>query len=140
MIQIERAVTQTKGKIIVDKPKTKTSIRTIPLSAAFTDYLRQFAGQPDCFVIGNEKNPFSVSTYAKHFKQFMRKMADETGLVPLSPHELRHTYGTTLRESGVDIYTIQKVMGHSDISVTAAIYVHNDLDVLRRQMKLDDDE
>ncbi len=49
----------------------------------------------------------------------------------------RHTYGTTLREAGVDIYTIQKVMGHSDISVTASIYVHNDLDVLRRELKID---
>ncbi len=140
VIHIERAVTQTKGNIIVDKPKTRTSIRTIPLSASFAAYLQQFAGQTDYFVIGNKKDPFSVSTYAKHFRQFMCKMADETGLVPLSPHELRHTYGTTLRESGVDIYTIQKVMGHSDISVTAAIYVHNDLDVLRRQMNLDDEE
>lgn len=138
VIHIERAVTQTKGDVIVDKPKTKTSIRTIPLSATFTEYLQQFAGQSDYFVIGNKKNPFSVSTYSKHFKQFMHKMSDETGLIPLSPHELRHTYGTILRESGVDIYTIQKVMGHSDISVNASIYVHNDLDVLRRQMKFDD--
>ena len=64
-------------------------------------------------------------------------MSEETKLPELSPHELRHTYGTTLRENGVDISTIQKVMGHSDISVTAAIYVHNDLEVLRREMKLD---
>ena len=50
---------------------------------------------------------------------------------------MRHTFGTLLRENGTDIYTIQKVMGHSDISVTAAIYVHNDIDVLRREMKMD---
>ena len=37
-----------------------------------------------------------------------------------------------------DIYTIQKVMGHSDISVTAGTYVHNDIEVLRKQLKIDD--
>ena len=41
-------------------------------------------------------------------------------------------------EKGVDIYTIQKVMGHSDISVTAGTYVHNDIEVLRKQLKIDD--
>ena len=40
-------------------------------------------------------------------------------------------------EKGVDIYTIQKVMGHSDISVTAGTYVHNDIEVLRKQLKID---
>ena len=137
IMHIERAVTQTKGKIIIDRPKTKTSIRAIPMPEALTEYLKQFVGETDSFIIGSGKKPVSVSTYAKHFKLFMKQMSEETELPELSPHELRHTYGTTLRENGVDIYTIQKVMGHSDISVTAAIYVHNDLEVLRREMKLD---
>lgn len=67
----------------------------------------------------------------------MVNMEKEIGIPILTPHELRHTYGTLLRENGVDIYTIQKVMGHSDISVTADIYVHNDINVFRKQMKLD---
>ena len=59
----------------------------------------------------------------------MVNMEKEIGIPILTTHELRHTYGTLLRENGVDIYTIQKVMGHSDISVTADIYVHNDINV-----------
>lgn len=137
IMHIERAVTQTKGKIIIDKPKTKTSVRAIPMPEELTEYLKQFAEDAEVFVIGAENTPAKVSTYAKGFKKFMQQMSEDTGLLALSPHELRHTYGTTLRENGVDIYTIQKVMGHSDISVTAAIYVHNDLNVLRREMKLD---
>lgn len=136
-LKVERAVTQTKGKVIIDKPKTATSVRTIPLPSELTEYLAPFRSDPDVFVIGGKDKPQSISTYAKYFKLFMTDMSAETGLPVLSPHELRHTYGTTLRESGVDIYTIQKVMGHSDISVTASIYVHNDLDVLRRELKID---
>lgn len=137
VIHIERAVTKVKGGIIIDKPKTETSIRTIPVSDELLTYLKQFQKSPEIFVIGEKDTPFSISTYADYFKSFMEKMSSEIGLPILSPHELRHTYGTTLREKGVDIYTIQKVMGHSDISVTAGIYVHNDIDVLRREMKLD---
>lgn len=136
-LRVERAVTQTKGKIIIDKPKTATSVRTIPLPSDLTEYLAPIRSNPDVYIVGGKDKPQSISTYAKYFKRFMDDMSSETGLPILSPHELRHTYGTTLREAGVDIYTIQKVMGHSDISVTASIYVHNDLDVLRRELKID---
>lgn len=136
-IHINRAVTQVKGKVIIDKPKTKTSVRTIPVSDDFLLYLEKIKKDSDIFVISGEINPVCISTYAKSFKNFMQEMSSETNLPVLSPHEIRHTYGTTLREKGIDIYTIQKVMGHSDISVTADIYVHNDLDVLRREMQLD---
>lgn len=53
----------------------------------------------------------------------------------LSPHELRHTYGTYLRRQGVDIYTIQKIMGHKDIEMTTEIYVHNEIDILKKSME-----
>ena len=56
----------------------------------------------------------------------------------LVPHELHHTFGTVLREKGVDIYTISKVLGHSDVGITGKIYVHNNLDVLRKNMNFDD--
>lgn len=63
-------------------------------------------------------------------------MAKECGLPYLSLHELRHTYGTVLRENGVDLYTISKVLGHADVGLTAKIYVHNDLNVLRNALKM----
>ena len=36
---------------------------------------------------------------------------------------MRHTYGTTLAANGVDVVTIQKLMGHTDIK-TAMRYLH----------------
>lgn len=134
-MHIQRAVVQTKGKIVIDKTKTETSDRIIPFSTDLSEYLKSKASN-SIYVIGTDK-PQSPSTYAKHFKSFMSKMSEDIKCPALTPHELRHTYGTLLRESGVDIYTIQKVMGHSDISVTASIYVHNDLEVLRRELKFE---
>lgn len=54
----------------------------------------------------------------------------------LGIHEMRHTYGTLLRERNVDIYTIQKVMGHSDIEMTDK-YIHDDVEVLRKALNVD---
>ena len=39
-------------------------------------------------------------------------------------HSLRHTFATTLAEKGVHPSTAQKMLGHSDIRMTLAIYTH----------------
>lgn len=44
----------------------------------------------------------------------------------LTPYCLRHEYCSELARQGVDIRIAQKLMGHSDISLTANIYTHID--------------
>ncbi|MEI3336538.1 MAG: site-specific integrase [Clostridium sp.] len=39
-------------------------------------------------------------------------------------HSLRHTYATRLSEKGVSLKTIQKLLGHTSIRMTADIYTH----------------
>ena len=38
-------------------------------------------------------------------------------------HSLRHTFGTRLGESGADVFTIMRLMGHSTVTVSQR-YVH----------------
>ncbi|NLY79208.1 MAG: tyrosine-type recombinase/integrase [Lysinibacillus sp.] len=42
---------------------------------------------------------------------------------PLSSHKLRHSFGTRLVRSGVDLVTVQELMGHTNLSTTQ-IYTH----------------
>ena len=57
----------------------------------------------------------------------------------LVPYCLRHTYCTDLARKGVDIRMAQKLMGHSDISLTANIYTNfDDSDVIKSAEILSD--
>lgn len=74
----------------------------------------------------------------KRFKRCVREMCEaarkEDPSVEIDPtglhlHALRHTYGTLLYHSGVDIKTIQALLGHSTIRVTMDVYVAADANV-----------
>jgi len=41
---------------------------------------------------------------------------------PITFHDLRRTFGAMLIESGVDIYTVSRLMGHSDVRITEKVY------------------
>ena len=45
-------------------------------------------------------------------------------ITPFTPHELRHTFCTTMFEAGMDAVTAKEQMGHADIQTTLAIYTH----------------
>ena len=54
-----------------------------------------------------------------------RKISEKADISPLiRPHELRHTYATRLAEEGLQIVTIQKLLGHKNYDLTARTYVH----------------
>lgn len=137
-LSVQRAIEPDTVGIPTDgELKTKCSRRTIPISTEFCDYLKGLERKSDFVLAGKTKWGYtSIDGFNKQYKTFMTKMSEALGLDYLSPHELRHTYGTVQREKGVDLYTISRLLGHADSKVTETTYVHNDIEVLRERMGL----
>ena len=68
----------------------------------------------------------------QRFGQILKELSVHAGIDPqqVSPHVVRHAFATHLLVNGADLISLQKLLGHSDISTTE-IYTH----VANNQMK-----
>jgi len=60
----------------------------------------------------------------KHVQKAYEKARKNAELVGLRLHDLRHTFATRLIQAGVDVFTVQRILGHSTITMTMR-YVHS---------------
>lgn len=134
-ISVNRSIADIKGGTKVMPPKWN-SYRTNPLSRRVLEVLEQNRCRGGYIFPGVDgMTPQSPNTWSQKLKRFMNEMSTANPSVPvLSAHELRHTYGTKLRRDGIDIFTIQKIMGHKDIKITTEVYVKNELETLKKAM------
>jgi len=65
-------------------------------------------------------------------KHLLIAVIDASG-IKFSLHKLRHTFATLMLEGGCDIYSLAKMLGHSDIKTTT-IYLAASIEHLRNQI------
>lgn len=113
-------------EIIVDKPKTKNSIREIPMARDLLALVRPLKKivRGDFYVLTNAANPTEPRTYRSYFN----KLQKELGLPKMRFHGLRHSFATRCIESKCDYKTVSVLLGHSNISTTLNLYVHPNME------------
>jgi site-specific recombinase XerD len=60
----------------------------------------------------------------RNLSRVWRRVTERAGVEQRGIHHLRHTYGTTLAESGVHERVAQQLLGHADSRTTREIYTH----------------
>jgi integrase len=137
IIHVNRSVSyfQDYGDIQVRPPKTQAGYRDIPLSPIARDILKQMPKEKivgyENYIFNEDGKPIKRSAYNMQLK----RICEDIGIEPISIHKLRHTFATRCIEKGMNPKTLQKILGHSDISTTLNLYVHVSETELQREMK-----
>lgn len=98
--------------------------RLVPLSPKLLEELRAYWRQdrPACWLFPGAK-PGTHRSVAS-VQRLIRRVAGWAGLTKaITMHTLRHSYATHQLEAGLDLLTLQRVLGHQSLKTTAA-YVH----------------
>ncbi len=104
--------------------------RIVPLNASATKhlntYLKIYPQSRSPYVFRGKIDHIRSDTVRKHTQRLSK---DNPSLKNLSPHTLRHTYATKAYKAGVDLKTLQMLLGHSDLQTTSR-YIHPTIDDL----------
>lgn len=109
-------------ELMIDTPKTATSIRDIPMTKDLLSVLKPLRKvvKDSFFVLTNDSMPTEPRTYRNYYKKLLVKL----DIPPIKFHGLRHSFATRCIESHCDYKTVSVILGHSNISTTLNLYVH----------------
>lgn len=90
--------------------------RTIPINDVLYEVFLRWPGLKDGLLFPD----YGPNQVSMKFRRLARDVGIPRGL---SLHSLRATFGSTLINMGVDIYTVSKLLGHSSVKVTEKHYL-----------------
>ena len=141
-VKVQRTITRIntheatgpKTKLIIQTPKTKKSIRKVPLPVDVVNVIKELFRQQDEIrgnVVELHKDYFvfcwpnnqmvDPNYFTKHFKKLVSKIFKSKDV---HFHSLRHSYASMLLANGEDIKVISENLGHADIKITLDLYTH----------------
>ncbi len=114
-------------ELVEDEPKSKCSIRKIPLPEFISKELEPFRNpNSEAYFLSTPKHHITEPRMMQYwFKKYIR----EIDIPHANFHSLRHTFATRAVESGFDVKTLSTILGHSTIQLTMDRYVHSSFEL-----------
>ena len=116
--------------IVIDTPKTKKSLRNIPIPNFLIPLLNKFKSENNCYLLTGKTKYMEPRTMQKHFKKFL----DTLNIKNKNFHCLRHTFATNAYFNGMSIMTLSDVLGHMSEEFTKKRYVHSNILLKQEEM------
>ena len=149
-IRVDHQLVRTReGKRYIEKTKTECGCRYIPMSdevyECFLNILSRrkkqkkeimIDGYAGFILLDKSGNP-KVAMHIQKVVQRLCEKYNEENIIPLpriTPHVFRHTFCTNMADAGMDLKSLQYLMGHSDASVTLNVYTHNSYEKAEESM------
>ena len=126
-IRVDRQLIALKGEQPkFGPPKTKASVRTIPLPAVVGDalalHLQRFGSSPQGLIFtGENDEPLRRNRFSE---RVWRPAVKATGMENAHFHDLRHFYASLLIRHGESVKVVQARLGHANAQETLDTYSH----------------
>ncbi len=97
--------------------------RIVPVNTRAIARVKKYINLQRPEILKKKRSPYLFVTNRgkpmtrQRFWQTIKKVGKELGM-EISPHTMRHSFATHLLEGGADLRSLQKMLGHSDISTT----------------------
>lgn len=120
------------SKLNITAPKTRSSIRTIPLNKWIMQYAVLLRGSENEYIITGKEKYIEPNKYRLYYNRQLKDL----DLPHRKFHSLRHTFATRCIECGCDYKSLSELLGHSNVSITMNLYVHPQLELKRKCVEM----
>ena len=135
LIRVRRTLKRNRGRLLLGEPKTKRSRRTVRLTEAAVQALKEHLArqieqmerlgdlyEDQGLIFATQRGTLVNPTNLR--KRSFAPLLEKAGLLPIRFHDLRHTCATLLLSRNVNPKIVSEMLGHATIAITLDTYSH----------------